>query len=63
MIIPHDEAVQSSRRQTSAVFIHPDADTLIECMDGAGLNKYPPIVAGEHTRNRIKDTLHTSFEK
>ena len=60
VIIPQDKQSRSSRRQASAVFVHPDADTLISCLDGG--DKYPDILAGKHTRNRIEDTLHTKYE-
>ena len=55
VIIPDDDITRSSRRQTSAVFIHPDADTLIECVDGS--SKYQSIIAGDHTRRRIDETV------
>jgi len=43
-----------------AVFIHPDYETVVECLDGSG--KYPSFVAGEHTRRRIEETFHPSYE-
>jgi len=60
VIIPRDSFARVSRRQTIAVFIHPDYETVVECLDGSG--KYPSFVAGEHTRRRIEETLHPSYE-
>ena len=53
MVIP--DSARHVSRQTLAVFIHPDADTLVECLDGS--DDGPPILAGEDTRERIKNEV------
>ena len=53
VIIPDDDITRSSRRQTSAVFIHPDADTLIECTCVDGSSKYQSVLAGDDTRRKL----------
>ena len=61
VIVPSDDKMRRSQRQSCAVFIHPDADTVVECIDGS--NMYPALVAGEDTRRRSKETSHPDFEQ
>ena len=51
---PVDESIQRKSRQSLAIFIHPDHETVIECIDGS--NKYPPITAYEDTYQRLFNT-------
>ena len=44
-----------------AIFIHPDNEALIECIDGS--NKYPPVTAYEDTYNRLFVTYEKYSEK
>ena len=48
---PVDESILRKSRQSIAIFIHPDHETVIECIDGS--NKYPPITAYEDTYQRL----------
>ena len=54
---PVDESIQRKSRQSLAIFIHPDHETVIECIDGS--NKYPPITAYEDTYQRLFRTYNS----
>ena len=53
MIIP--DSARHVSRQTLAVFIHPDADTLVACLDGS--DDEPPILAGADAKKRLQDDV------
>uniref|UniRef100_A0A1X7TWL7 Fe2OG dioxygenase domain-containing protein n=1 Tax=Amphimedon queenslandica TaxID=400682 RepID=A0A1X7TWL7_AMPQE len=54
---PINDTLWNSSRQSMAIFIHPDNDSLIECIDGS--NKYPPVTAYEDSYRR----LFVTYEK
>jgi len=49
VIIP-DDGSQYEARISIPLFVHPDVDTMVECLDGS--NKYPPIFAGDDFKER-----------
>lgn len=54
VLVPDDDHVRCLERQSIAFFLHPDNDTVIECIDGS--NKYPPITAAEDIAKRFAKT-------
>ena len=56
LIASSSEEARHRVRQSLAVFLHPDADTLIECLDGS--KKYTPITAGEFQKKKIDATVY-----
>jgi isopenicillin N synthase-like dioxygenase len=54
VINPSDVTELKEFRQSIAVFIHPDNDAVIKCIDGS--DKYPPITAYEDTYRRLART-------
>jgi len=52
VVVP-DDGSQNKARISIPLFVHPDCDTLIECVDGS--DKYPPVTPkDEFTRMRKK---------
>ncbi|XP_022798489.1 UPF0676 protein C1494.01-like [Stylophora pistillata] len=60
VLIPEAEHKHSVPRRSLVLFVDPDHDTLIECVDGS--NKYPPITSGEWKRRRLLET-YTDLKK
>lgn len=56
---PRDRA-SGTRRLSIVLFTGPNADAVIECLPGCGEPKYPPIVAGLHSEERMRETYHPS---
>ena len=54
VLLPEGEAGKSKGRQSMVVFVHPDHDTVIECLDGSG--KYPTITAYQDTQQILQNT-------
>lgn len=52
--IPSEECHRRVPRRSLAFFVHPDDDTVIECLDGS--QKYPPITAYDYLWQRLKAT-------
>ncbi len=55
MLLPSD-AIRDKARQSIAVFIHPDDDVLIECLDKS--DKYPPVLAYDDTNHRLANSYY-----
>ena len=53
MVIP--DSARHVSRQSLAVFIHPDADTLVKCLDGS--DDEPPILAGADAKKRLQNVI------
>ena len=53
VLIPEEEMVKRSCRQSAGFFIHPDDDVMITCLDGS--NKYEPITAFDYVNNKLKE--------
>ena len=49
--MPEDSEAINRSRQSIAFFVHPDNETVIECIDGS--NKYPPITAADDIAQRF----------
>ena len=49
MVVP-DDGTQNDARLSIPLFVHPDGDTLVECVDGS--NKHPPILARDEYAER-----------
>lgn len=58
---PADTDAAMSRRQSIAFFCHPNYDAEIACLDGCAVPgeapRYPPILAGEHMRQKMMKRL------
>ena len=54
VIIPQETPKYNRSRQTLAIFVHPDHETIVQCIDGSG--KYPPVKACEDTMKRFEDS-------
>ena len=50
------ETTRDRSRRSIVVFIHPDNDVLIECVDGSG--KYPPVTAYDDTTRRLQKSYN-----
>ena len=61
VLIPDDEVKRKKMRQSIAIFLHPDHDTVIRCLDNSG--KYPEITAYEDTHQRLVNTYDKSFNE
>ena len=57
VVNPPDDAGQASRRQSIAFFCHPNYDAKITCLPTCtradNPPRYPPILAGEHMRQKM----------
>ena len=60
VLIPEAEQKHSVPRRSLVLFVDPDHDALIECVDGS--NKYPPITSGEWKKRRLLET-YTDLKK
>ena len=60
VLIPEDEVRVKQSRQSIAIFIHPDHDTVIRCLDNS--SKYPEVTAYEDTARRLDITYDKSFQ-
>ena len=56
VLLPVDETKKRSVRQSLALFVHPDNEVVVECVDGS--NKYPPITAEQDTWRRLNQTYN-----
>ncbi|XP_071115189.1 uncharacterized protein [Haliotis cracherodii] len=54
VIIPHDEKMKACCRQSVALFVDPDDDVVIECLDGS--NKYKPVTSRDYVGGRLRAT-------
>ena len=52
MVPDHDDESRNMARISIPLFVHPDSDTLVECVDGS--NKHPPILAKDEYAERCK---------
>lgn len=50
MLLP-EETARERERQSIAIFMHPDYQELIKCVDGS--DKYPPVLAYDDTYQRL----------
>lgn len=57
VVNPSDADAAMSRRQSIAYFCHPNYDAEIACLAGCASDddppRYPPILAGEHMRQKM----------
>ena len=57
VVNPPDEKAAGSRRQTMGYFLHPNFDATIDalpgCIDADHPRRYPPILAGDHMREKL----------
>lgn len=60
VLIPEDEVKLKQTRQSIAIFLHPDDDTVIRCLDNS--DKYPAVTAYEDTAHRLDITYDKSFQ-
>ena len=58
VLIPTDEVIRQTVRQSIAFFVHPDNEVLVECIDGS--NKYPAVTAREDTKRRLDKSYDPS---
>ena len=56
---PHDRKT-GTRRLSIVMFTGPNSDARIECLPGCGDPKYPPILAGLHSEERMRQTYGTA---
>ena len=56
MLIPEVELKQTLPRRSLVMFVDPDHEAVIECVDGS--NKYPPITSGEWKNRRLLETYN-----
>ncbi|KAL9984468.1 hypothetical protein ACROYT_G006762 [Oculina patagonica] len=56
VLIPEVELKHTLPRRSLVLFVHPDHEALIECVDGS--NKYPPITSGEWKKRRLLETYN-----
>lgn len=54
VVLPLAEIGRDKPRVSLAYFVHPDDDTLVECIDGS--NKYQPITSLEYLQRRLDAT-------
>jgi len=54
VLLPKDDRVKSTARQSLAFFVHPDDHCVIKCIDGS--DKYPPITSLQYLRDRLNAT-------
>jgi len=52
----------STRRLSIVLFTGPNSDAEISCLPGCGAAKYPPILAGLHSEERMRQTYGTVGE-
>ncbi|MBS0473031.1 MAG: isopenicillin N synthase family oxygenase [Proteobacteria bacterium] len=53
---PPRDRTSGTRRLSIVLFTGPNSDATIECLPGCGAAKYPPIVAGLHSEERMRQT-------
>ncbi len=51
-----DVPLRDNARLSIVLFTGPNADATIACLPGCGPAKYPPILAGEHAAERMRQT-------
>ncbi|CAB4042505.1 UPF0676 -like [Paramuricea clavata] len=54
VVIPKEELRRQTARQSVVLFVRPDNDVVIECLDGSG--HYPPITALDYLNQRLNAT-------
>ncbi|XP_048239546.1 UPF0676 protein C1494.01-like [Haliotis rufescens] len=54
VIIPHHEKMKACCRQSVALFVDPDDEVVIECLDGS--NKYKPVTSRDYVGGRLRAT-------
>ncbi len=60
VLIPEDEVKRKKTRQSIAVFLHPDHDTVIRCLDNS--DKYLETTAYQDTNQRLDRSYDKSFQ-
>ena len=56
VLIPEIELKHTVPRRSLVLFVDPDHETLIECVDGS--NKYPPVTSGEWKKRRVLEAYN-----
>ncbi|HEY0107230.1 MAG TPA: 2-oxoglutarate and iron-dependent oxygenase domain-containing protein [Rhizomicrobium sp.] len=56
VVNPPRDRTTGTRRLSIVLFTGPNADARIECLPGCGPVKYPPILAGLHSEERMRQT-------
>ena len=57
---PPRDMKTGTRRQSIVLFTGPNSDAEISCLPGCGPAKYPPILAGLHSEERMRQTYGAS---
>ena len=56
VVNPPRDLTSGTRRLSVVLFTGPNSDAAITCLPGCGVAKYPPILAGAHSEQRMRDT-------
>jgi isopenicillin N synthase-like dioxygenase len=56
VINPPRDRTSGTRRLSIVLFTGPNSDAEIACLPGCGPAKYPPIAAGDHSEQRMRET-------
>ncbi len=62
VVNPPRDLKSGTRRLSIVLFTGPNSDARIECLPGCGAAKYPPILAGRHSEERMRQTYGTVVE-
>ncbi|XP_046551294.1 2-oxoglutarate-Fe(II) type oxidoreductase hxnY-like [Haliotis rubra] len=54
VILPDTEKGKACCRQSVALFVDPDDEVVIECLDGS--SKYKPVTSYDYVRDRLRAT-------
>lgn len=60
VLIPEIKLKHTLPRRSLVLFVDPDHEALIECVDGS--KKYPPITSGEWKKRRLLETYNSQSE-
>ncbi|MEJ0027404.1 MAG: 2OG-Fe(II) oxygenase family protein [Rhizomicrobium sp.] len=60
VVNPPRDVKTGTRRLSIVLFTGPNSDARIECLPGCGEAKYPPILAGLHSEERMRQTYGTA---
>ena len=55
VMLPKDRSRWREPRQSIVCFVHPDADCLVQCIDGS--RKYPDVKASDYLQQRFYETF------
>ena len=62
VVNPPGDRTTGTRRLSIVLFTGPNSDARIACLPGCGEAKYPPILAGLHSEERMRQTYGTANE-